>query len=365
MFILWHQKYYYNSKYHYFCDPEILTTLKNSDYLLIQEKLNFPKRIILTTHTNPDGDAIGSCLAMFFYLLKKKHTVNIIIPDAFPEFLSWLPGQENILVFEQDKQRCLELIDTAELIFSLDYNDLGRLDEIETHVIQSDSLKILIDHHLYPSEQFDLKISIPKTSSTSELVYDFIFASGDHHLLDKRIAECIYTGIITDTGSLSYSCNYIRTYQIIAELLAFKIDGEHIHRLVYDTYSESRLRLLGYAISEKLIVLQEFNTAYIALNKDELDRFNYKVGDTEGVVNFALSMNNINMAALFMERDGIVKVSFRSKGNFSVDTFARNHFNGGGHRNASGANCETSLDETVEKFLNLLPEYGKLLKRVY
>lgn len=343
----------------------MLTILKNSDYLSIKEKLTSPKRIILTTHTNPDGDAIGSCLAMFFYLLKKKHTVNIIIPDPFPEFLSWLPGQENILVFEQNKQKCRDLINTAEIIFSLDYNNLNRLNDIETHVIQSASLKILIDHHLFPAEQFDLKISVSETSSTSELIYNFIIASGDRHLIDKNIAECIYTGIITDTGSFSYSCNYVKTYQVVADLFGFHIDGEHIHRLVYDTYSESRLRLLGYSISEKLVILPEFNTAYIALDKAELERYDHHVGDTEGIVNFALSVNNINLAALFMERNGIVKVSFRSKGNFSVDTFAREHFNGGGHRNASGANCEISLEETVQKFLTLLPEYAELLKRVY
>lgn len=344
---------------------ETLTNLKKPDYLLIQEKLALPKRIILTTHTNPDGDAIGSCLAMFFYLSKKNHTVNMIIPDPFPEFLSWLPGQEKILVFEQEKEKCISLIDEADLIFSMDYNNLGRLNEIEDHVIRSHSVKILFDHHLYPSDQFDLMISIPATSSTSELVYDYIIASGDHHLLDKKIAECIYTGIITDTGSFSYSCNYPKTYQTIADLFTLNIDGEHIHRLVYDTYSENRLRLLGYSISEKLVVLPEYNTAYISIDKNELTRFNYKVGDTEGLVNFALSINNINLAALFMERNGIVKVSFRSKGNFSVDTFARTHFNGGGHRNASGADCETTMDETVQKFLNLLPEYCNVLKKVY
>ena len=343
----------------------MLTILKNSDYLPIKEKLTSPKRIILTTHTNPDGDAIGSCLAMFFYLSKKKHTVNIIIPDPFPGFLSWLPGQENILVFDQNKQKCRDLIDNAEILFSLDYNNLNRLNDIETHVIQSGSLKILIDHHLFPAEQFDLKISVSETSSTSELIYNFIIASGDRHLIDKNIAECIYTGIITDTGSFSYSCNYVKTYQAVADLFGFHIDGEHIHRLVYDTYSESRLRLLGYSISEKLVILPEFNTAYIALDKTELERYDHHVGDTEGIVNFALSINNINLAALFMERNGIVKVSFRSKGNFSVDTFAREHFNGGGHRNASGANCDISLEEAVQKFLTLLPEYAELLKRVY
>jgi phosphoesterase RecJ-like protein len=339
--------------------------LKNSDFQLIREKLLIPSKIVLTTHTNPDGDAIGSCLAMFFYLQKKRHTVRIVIPDPFPEFLAWLPGQETIHIFEKEREPCLEWIDQADFIFSLDYNNLGRLNEIGEHVIASPAVKILLDHHLYPSQQFDLKISIPDTSSTSELVYDFIIESGDGQMLDTNIAQCIYTGIITDTGSFSYSCNYTKTYEIIAELIRLGIDGEHIHRLVYDTYSESRLRLLGHCISEKLFVLPEYHTAYIVLTKAELEKFRYKVGDTEGVVNYALSIKDINLAALFMERSGIVKVSFRSKGNFSVDTFARDHFNGGGHSNASGANCETPLEETVSKFLELLPSYHHLLRKVY
>ena len=197
------------------------------------------------------------------------------------------------------------------------------------------------------------------------MVYDFIGESGYRHLIDKEIAECLYTGIATDTGSFSYSCNYVKTYLITAELFRLGIDGEHIHRLIYDTYSESRLRLLGYAVSDGLIVLPEYHTAYIVLTKDDLIRFNYEVGDTEGVVNYALSIRDINLAALFMERDDQVKVSFRSKGNFSVDRLAREHFGGGGHRNASGANCFMTLTETVESFLKLLPEFRISLKNVY
>jgi len=203
------------------------------------------------------------------------------------------------------------------------------------------------------------------TSSTSELVYDFIEASGDLHLMDKNIADCIYAGIITDTGSLSYSCNCVKTYIIIAELIRLGVDGEHIHRLIYDTYSENRLRLLGYSISNQLVVLPDLNTAYIVLSAEDLNKFHYQIGDTEDVVNYALSINNINLAALFMERDGIVKVSFRSKGHFSVDQFARDHFDGGGHANASGANCTTTLNETVALFRKLLPSYQFQLKSVY
>lgn len=339
--------------------------MKNTDFQKISDLLTHPSRILITTHTNPDGDAIGSSLALSAYLVKKNHQVNVMVPDPFPEFLAWVPGQDNVLIFRKEPENCKSAIEAAEIIFSVDYNNLDRLNEAGILVKQSKAVKVLIDHHLFPSPLFDLKISVPATSSTSELIYDFILASGDADLLDKSIAECIYAGIITDTGSFSYSCNYVKTYQIVAELFRLGIDGEHIHRLIYDTYSENRLRLLGYSISEKLVVLPDHHTAYITLSKEELQKFDYQVGDTEGVVNYALSMKNINLAALFMERDGQVKISFRSKGHFSVDVLARNHFQGGGHRNASGANCDTSLEQTVQLFLDLLPGLQEQLKSVY
>lgn len=339
--------------------------MKNTDYQKINDLLSRPSRILITTHTNPDGDAIGSSLALCTYLSMKKHEVKVIVPDPFPEFLAWAPGQENVLIYKERIEECKKLIREANIIFCLDFNNLDRLNDAGSLVLQSDAVKILIDHHLNPSAHFDLKISISRTSSTSELIYDFIVASGDRDLLDKSIAECIYTGIITDTGSFSYSCNYIKTYEVVADLYSLGIDGEHIHRLIYDTYSENRLRLLGFSISDKLVVLPEYHTAYITLSEEELQRFEYKVGDTEGVVNYALSIKNINLAALFMERDGQVKISFRSKGNFSVDSLARNYFNGGGHSNASGANCQATLVQCVQTFLNLLPGLQDQLKSVY
>ena len=208
-------------------------------------------------------------------------------------------------------------------------------------------------------------ISDTTVSSTAELIYDFISESGDNDLIDTDIAACIFAGIITDTGSFSYNCNNEKTYQITSHLISSGIDGEHIHRLVYDTYSEDRLRLLGYSLSEKLVVLHESNTAYISLSKDDLQRFNHQVGDTEGVVNYGLSMDGINLAALFMERENLVKISFRSKGNFSVNDLARKHFEGGGHNNAAGAYSYLSLDETIAKFISLLPVYHEQLKKVY
>lgn len=339
--------------------------MENTDFKEISERLRQPSRILITTHTNPDGDAIGSSLALFTYLKKINHDVSVMIPDPYPEFLAWLPGCKNILVYSQDQERCDEEIQKADIIIAADYNNFGRLNEAGNQVLETNSLKILIDHHLNPAPHFDFKISISKVSSTSELIYDFIVAMGDKELLDKPMAECLYVGIITDTGSFSYSCNYVKTYLATAELYRLGIDGEHIHRLVYDTYSESRLRLLGLSVSDNLTVLPEYHAAYITLSKEDLERFNYQIGDTEGVVNYALSIKDINLAALFMERDDIVKVSFRSKGSFSVDKLARDHFGGGGHRNASGANCTTSLAATINKFNILLPLYQEDLKSVY
>ena len=339
--------------------------MENTDYKHIAGLISNPLRILVTTHSNPDGDAIGSSLALASYLKKKGHSVQMMVPDPYPDFLAWMHGHEEILVYSVDKAACIKAIEQAELIISSDYNNLGRLNDAAPFVRQSPAIKVLIDHHLNPSDEFNYQISISKISSTSELIYNFIEKMGDLHLLDKHIAECIYAGIITDTGSLSYSCNYVKTYLIIAELFRLGIDGEHLHRLIYDTYSESRLRLLGYSISDQLVVLPEFHTAYITLTKEDLARFDHQIGDTEGVVNYALSIKDINLAALFMERDGIVKVSFRSKGTFAVNMMATEHFNGGGHRNAAGANCTTTLAETILKFKQILPSYQKMLKSVY
>ena len=339
--------------------------MENTDFTLISELISQPLRILITTHSNPDGDAIGSSLALAAYLKKKNHSVQVMIPDPYPDFLAWMKGCEEILIFSFRENECLQAIGQAQLIIAADYNNLGRLNNAAPYVRQSKAVKVLIDHHLNPSDEFDHRISISRISSTSEIIYNFIEAMGDLNLLDKDIAECIYAGIITDTGSLSYACNYVKTYLIMADLFRLGIDGEHLHRLIYDTYSESRLRLLGYSISDQLVVLPEFHTAYIRLSKEDLERFDHQIGDTEGVVNYALSIKDINLAALFMERDGIVKVSFRSKGSFAVNTLAAEYFNGGGHRNAAGANCDTTLEETILKFRQLLPLYQPMLKSVY
>jgi bifunctional oligoribonuclease and PAP phosphatase NrnA len=339
--------------------------LKKNDFHSIHRLLQQPHKILIVTHTNPDGDAIGSSLALFGYLRLKGHSVTVMIPDPDPKFLQWMPFHENLLVFSDEKNACQDRIREAELIFCVDFNSLGRLSHAEADVRRSSAKKILIDHHTQPSEDFDFLISETLTSSTSELIYDFITNSGDREIIDTDMATCIYAGIITDTGSFSYSCNYEKTYLITADLYHRGIDGEHIHRLVYDTYSESRLRLLGFAISEKLVVLPGYHAAYIALTKEDLERFNHQIGDTEDIVNYALSIANINVAALFYERENIVKVSLRSKGHFSVNDIARKYFEGGGHVNAAGANSKFSLKETVDIFVNLLPTFQEQLNSVY
>lgn len=327
----------------------------------VKELLNRPSNIIITSHLNPDGDAIGSSLAMYNFLLQKNHNVSVIVPNEYPAFLAWIPNSDKILVYEHQQEKALELLNNADIVFCLDFNSIKRAEKFSEPLKNSDAIKILIDHHPQPEDNFDYIISSVKTSSASELVYDFIVDLGEKHLINKSIAECIYVGIVTDTGSFSYLCNYEKTYLIVAELIKLGVDGEYIHRLVYDTFSENRLRLLGYCLSEKLRVLDEFHTAYIYLSAEDLKKFDYQVGDTEDVVNYSLSIKNINFAVIFIERKKLIRLSFRSKGEFFVNEFAKKHFEGGGHKNAAGGNSYLSLGQTVKKFEELLPQYRRQL----
>ncbi len=326
--------------------------------LFFSEKRN----IVIVSHANPDGDAIGSSLALCNYFLIKQHTVQVIVPDNFPDNLAWMKGNDDILKYNAKKKACDLLIESADVIFCLDFNALKRVEKLEAVLRKTKALKILIDHHIDPEKEvFDHVFSETKVSSTAELIYDFITGFGDEAIIDVDIAACIYTGIMTDTGSFSYACNYEKTYLITASLVKKGINAEEINHLVYDTFSENRLRLLGFCLSEKLTVLNELSTAYITLTKEEMNRFNYQIGDTEGVVNYALSMKKIKLAALFSERDGKIRISFRSKGEVDVNVFAHTYFDGGGHKNASGATSYVSLSETVKKFEASLLDYTKIL----
>ena len=331
--------------------------MDSEQFKIMREQLAASSSIVITTHHNPDGDAIGSSLALYLLLSRLGYNVAAIVPNDYPSFLKWLPGSKDVIVYEDSSSVCDRLISEADIIFSLDYNSLSRVKLFTEKLAASEATKILIDHHVDPSDEFDFVHSRTSISSTCELLYEFIEGIGYINLIDRDIAECLYVGIMTDTGSFSYASNNSQTYEIAASLIKKGIDAEQIHRSVYDTYSESRMRLLGFCLSDRLIVNLKYKTAYIWLTQNDLARFNHQVGDTEGVVNYALSIEGVTLAALFTEGNGRVRISFRSKGEFSVNEFARKHYNGGGHRNASGGDSFIGMAETLKKFDELLPLY--------
>lgn len=318
---------------------------------------NTTGKIVITSHKNPDGDAIGSSLALYEYLKLKQHDVSIIIPNAFPAFLNWLTNSKEIVIYQDEAKKAQKLIDEAQTIFSLDYNALHRTGDMKSVLEQCKGTKILIDHHLEPDTNFEFMYSTIETSSTSELIYNLITQAGETGLINKQIAEALYVGIMTDTGSFSYSCNRPKTFYITGALIESGIDGERIHSLVYDTFSEDRLNLLGFCLSERLVVRADLGIAYIYLYKKDLNKFNHQVGDTEGIVNYALSMDKVNVAVLLTERDKLIRISFRSKSSFSVNEFARKYFDGGGHQKAAGGNSFESMDKTINRMIKLFENH--------
>ncbi len=336
-------------------EKELITKLK--------EVLSQPKNISIVTHVNPDGDAIGSSLGLLNWLKQKGHNVCVVIPNACPDYLQWIPGMEKVIDAKTNETKAKELIIEADILFSMDFNSVDRVDHLSNLLIESKAFKILIDHHLQPQAFCDLTFSVVEVSSTCELTYQIIDALGETDKINLDSAKCLYAGIITDTGSFSYSCNNPSTYIITAELIKKGVDGNLIHQLIYDTYSVDRMKMLGYSISEKLKILPEFKTAYISLTKDELNKFNYKNGDTEGIVNYALSIEGINVAALFTEKDNRIRISFRSKGRFGVNDLAKEHFNGGGHKNAAGGTSFDDMNLTLHKFESILPNYKESIEK--
>ena len=324
----------------------------------IKKLLSRPKSIVVIPHINPDGDAIGSTLGLYHFLKLKYHNVIVISPNDFPDFLKWMPGQNKILNYQNDPVKAKKKIETSELIFTLDFNNLNRIGDMKDIVSQSKGVKILIDHHQQPEDYAQIQYSDVKMSSTCEMVYNFIDFLGESAAINSNIATCLYTGIMTDTGSFRYRSTTSKTHHIISELIDKGADNTSIHNQVYDTSSINRLKLLGIAINN-LTYLEGLNTVYITLSQDELKKHHYKKGDTEGFVNYGLSIKGVKLAVIFIEKkeDNLVKISFRSKGDFSVNNFARAHFQGGGHTNAAGGKSEKSLSDTVEKFINVLENY--------
>lgn len=329
----------------------------------LKELLSSPKKVIITTHHKPDADALGSSLALRGYLLKKGHIVSVVAPSDYPSFLNWMNGNDEVIIFEGNEVKCLTLTEEADVIFCLDFNALSRINKFGELVGKSKAKKVLIDHHLEPENFADYVFSDTTSAATAELIYEIITALGDNQLIDVPMGECIYAGIMTDTGSFRHPSTNKQVHLITAALIDKGVNTARVHQLIYDNNTEVRLRFLGFALSERLVVLKEFHTAYMTLNGNDLARFDSKTGDTEGLVNYALSLNGVTMAAVIIERQDGIKMSFRSKGDFSVNQFARKYFEGGGHRNAAGGRSSLSLKETEKKFISVLPEYKEELSK--
>lgn len=330
----------------------------------LQQFLSSPKNIVIVGHRNPDGDAMGSTLALCNYFAKKGHKSTVVVPNEYPDFLHWLPGSDNTYRFDWQNKQSQRAIANSDIIFLLDFNALHRVGNDMQNTLEAYKNDFaMIDHHQQPDEVKYIYSDV-ESCSTCQMVYEFIRMNADLHLIDKDIATCLYTGIMTDTGSFRYRATTSKTHRIIADLIDKGAENDKIHGRVYDSNSHGRLLLLGQAL-QNLQILPEVNTAFITLTDEEKKRHNFEKGDTEGVVNYALSLKGIIFAAIFIEdiEQGIIKISFRSKGNFSVNEFARNHFEGGGHTNAAGGKSDLSMQDTLERFKALLPKYkNDLLK---
>lgn len=320
-----------------------------------------PKKISIIPHRNPDGDAMGATLALYHFLKKLDHQVVVVAPNEFPDFLAWLPDADKVLVFERENDRAKKEMECSKLIFTLDFNALHRTgDVMGAYLEKLDIPMVMIDHHQAPDDYAKFTFSNVAYGSTCEMIYHFIVALGYKNYIDKNVATCIYTGITTDSGSFRYPKTTGTTHRVVAELIDLGINNAEIHNNLFDNSSTNRLKILGMALNN-MIVLPEYKTAYITLSQEELDKADNQKGDTEGIVNFGLSIKGIEFAAIFIENkeEGIIKISFRSQGDFDVNQFARTHFNGGGHINAAGGKSLDSLDETVKKFIAILASEKK------
>lgn len=318
--------------------------------LAVQSIIENKNRILLITHYNPDGDAIGSTMAMYNYLIIKGFEVNVMVPNDFPDFLKWIPGASNIIIYLNNPHAAIEYFKKADAIICLDFNEPTRLKEMGVHLSNSKVPRILIDHHPNPSEVFDVQISQTSASATAQLVYQFIESMGDTNIINKTIAECIYTGIMTDTGNFNHNCNNPVLFEIVANLLRKGIDKDIIFENIFNNFSANRMKLMGYCLNEKMVVIPDCHTAYIWLTQAEQDKYKFKPGDSEGFVNLPLSIKGIKICALFVEKKDVIRVSLRSRGTFAVNKISEEYFEGGGHRNASGGESKLGITETIKKF---------------
>lgn len=323
-----------------------------------QEYLSSPRKVLIIPHFKPDADALGSSLGLAGYLRKSEHTVTVITPSDYPDFLAWMPGNSEVMVFSKDKIKLFEqLTAESDLIFCLDFSSLKRINELGELVEKSPAKKVLIDHHLEPEDFADFVQWDDHAASTAELVYALIKELKGESNVDKDIADCLYAGLMTDTGGFRHSNTTKKVFETAAALVEHGADPAKVSKLIYDTNTLERMRLMGFVLNEKLNVLPAYRTAYIALRIEDLKKYSSQTGDTEGLVNFGLSVKGVKLAVLISERKENIKLSFRSLGNFSVNDLARKHFDGGGHKNAAGGQTTLTFDETLKKFLDLLPQY--------
>ena len=327
--------------------------------------LNQPFKAVITAHQKPDGDAMGSTLGLYHFLKQLGHEVTVISPTNWAQFLDWMPGVDQVIDFEANKKEASEIVAAADYVFCLDFNILHRTKHLEPIIRDSKALKILIDHHQQPdTPSFAYGISDVKMSSTCEMVYDFIVQSGHSNLINLDIATCLYTGLMTDTGSFRFPSTTASVHKIVAHLKELGLQHAKIHENIYDNSTEGRLKFMGNAFLNRMTVLPEFKTAIMAIPKTDIYKFELKTGDTEGLVNYLLSIEGIKFAAIVIDREEERKWSFRSKGNFDVNIFARTHFEGGGHANAAGGRSSKSLDETFNDFKNIIENYKSQLTQL-
>jgi phosphoesterase RecJ-like protein len=330
----------------------------------LREFFSTPRKIFLTMHSKPDGDALGSALALYHYFLAKGHTPVVVSPTDYGVYLHWMPGNPATMVFTENKEKVQQELETSDIIFCLDFNHLHRVDDLEEPLTKAKQPKVMIDHHLNPGDFDSYRLWNPNACATAELVFEFIEKMGDVALLDKNIATCLYTGLVTDSGSFRFPNVTPRVHRIVADLLEAGVDHTMVHRNIFDTFTATRLKFFGYCISKKLVLLPEYRAAYIYISKEEFQEYNIQTGETEGLVSYPLSLTEVVFAALITERDGIIKLSLRSKGSFPANEFSSKYFEGGGHLNAAGGSFKGTMEDCVKIFEAGLEDYKSLLYTV-
>lgn len=334
------------------------------DILAVKRLLAQPQDVVILTHRNPDGDAIGSSLGLQHFLNKNGHQARVIVPSEFPDFLDWLPGAAEITVYDDEVETAQEQMRRASLFFILDLNSFDRIDKVSSNLAKDKRPRIMIDHHLYPEPIADHMFSDTTASSTCELIYDFVEKLGMLRDLDKNIADCLYTGIITDTGGFKYATSP-KLFRVVSGLLEAGADDYKVNDRIWNSATEKQLRLLGHCLANRMEISPEYRTGLIYLTREDYNDFDIKRGDTEGVVNYLLRMPQIMIAAFIHEQPTIVKLSLRSKGDMDVQQICKAHFRGGGHRNASGGASFAPLGTTIKKFYQLLPQYADQINEAY